>query len=498
MKATLLLVFLFLTSTKSFCQKAFSSVSYPKIVLIFDSLPQYHNVIYPLPDLTVNDSHKQVTIFDNFYEYGYNPLPLVKDTLTYLPKNQFIILSFRYDLTASTIDYLINSGDTLTISFFNGLPYAKSRSLYSTSFLNYEVQRRGLTENNINNNAYDIYYHPFLVAKDLNDLINNVKKIKDDWYERAHRYIINELSHLEKYRATNEVFTPPLLFLQDKFTYQLAKLEFEKHKLPVDSLTGFLARNKNDTLNFPYSYFLVFLEAISDSVNVMQSKILYSANKNQIDYRDVYERTSKWSAINDFYKKLLLFKYLKQIGDVFSTSDLQKYLAKFKKFSNDTLLVNQIKREYLIVEDLVSKGSDSLVLINEKSQSLTFRSLLEMNKGKVIYIDFWASWCIPCRREMKMAKQLRNDFENQDIAFVYISLDKSRSDWMEAVNVDGINTLEHNYILKKSSSSFLQSIKLESIPRYLLFDKQGTLVHKNAPEPSSNEVVELLKKYLGK
>ncbi|MBU2375578.1 MAG: TlpA family protein disulfide reductase, partial [Bacteroidetes bacterium] len=71
------------------------------------------------------------------------------------------------------------------------------------------------------------------------------------------------------------------------------------------------------------------------------------------------------------------------------------------------------------------------VLINQKNKRITFDSLIKQNKGKVLYIDFWASWCVPCIQQIPSSLALQKDFQNLPIQFYYISLDKSSSSYKE-------------------------------------------------------------------
>lgn len=471
----------------------------PATILIFDNIPPYIRSTFPLPQLEHKDKRFQVTIFDNFYTHAFNPKPSISDTVVFHQNNEHIVLTFLYSMTSEPLNYVIEKGDTITFSFKNDIPYVKNRAVSKNDYLNYDYDRLLANKNTQQHTSYEIYKNPELIAKDIYDLVNNSRAIERSYYDHAKQFLNNELSGLNNFIKLKDEAPHVYNFFQDKLTYQIALLDFEQHKLHADSLNAILSLNKQRPVNSSYSYFLPFLERVADSVIVKKAKFLKYENGSEIDYRDVYDRTNGWSAINDFYKKQLLYKYLTKIGEVFSESDLKLYLSKFTSFSNDTLLVKNIKNEFLISNDTGSLSKDSLLMVDAKNIKLSLQTLLNLNKGKVVYIDFWASWCVPCRREMKNAQKLRAAFKGKDVVFVYFSIDKSKKAWGEACNEERLNEVQYSYLLTNAASSvFLKSINFGPIPRYLLYDKHGKLIHKNAPSPGSDEVYRLLTEYLAK
>ncbi|WP_396152773.1 TlpA family protein disulfide reductase [Flavobacterium sp.] len=133
---------------------------------------------------------------------------------------------------------------------------------------------------------------------------------------------------------------------------------------------------------------------------------------------------------------------------------------------------------------------------NQLDKSL--EQIVEENKGKVIYVDYWASWCKPCRKEMKHLPQIRSDYKNKGVVFVYLSLDLEFSKWKKASIKEGIDNEKFNLMtfkMEKTKKYDLSNIK--SIPHYLIFDKKGNLVNNNAPRPTEKEkLYSELDKYL--
>ena len=115
-------------------------------------------------------------------------------------------------------------------------------------------------------------------------------------------------------------------------------------------------------------------------------------------------------------------------------------------------------------------------------------------KGKVIYVDFWASWCGPCRQQFPFSKQMHdglNDKEKKKVVFLYISIDEDLDAWKNAVQQLKLDNGENGHSIPAA-----QKYQVNSIPRYMIIDKNGNIVNPNAPRPSDPSALELLKKLM--
>lgn len=451
----------------------------------------------PFPQLTLKDDRSQITIYDNFYQYNFDPKPSVSDTIHLSPQNDHIVVRFLFEMSQEPFDYLIYKGDTVTFSYLNGIPYAKNENSVREKTLNYEYERLMTSKQQFQHTPYSIYKRPRLIAKDIYELLNNADNLKKEYYAPARSFLNDELSFLSGMRDIKEKYPEIFGFYKEKLTYQIAELDFEQNKLNPDSLNKILALNEPIPTNKSYSYFFSFLDKVSENTIVKQAKVISSDNGIVIDYRDVYDRIDSWTQINDFYRKYLLYKYLQKIGDHFSSLDLNTYISKFSSSIGDSSLVKKIQEEFPAAYTSTSLAEDSLYMFDYNNSMKSMQEFLRSCEGNVVYIDFWASWCLPCRKEMKYAEALREKFKNENVVFAYFSTDKNKVRWVDAFMADKLGSVEHNYVLMNvESSTFLKSIDFSSIPRYLLFDKFGNLAHKNAPGPSSDEIQHLITFYL--
>ena len=123
---------------------------------------------------------------------------------------------------------------------------------------------------------------------------------------------------------------------------------------------------------------------------------------------------------------------------------------------------------------------------------------LDKYKGKVIYLDLWASWCGPCRQQFPYSKSLKKKFtrkQQKKISFIYISIDTNHSKWkqsIDALDIDG----DHFISPASHTNSAGKYFQAASIPRYIIIDKKGIVIDNNAKRPSDNSVFDDLKKLI--
>lgn len=98
-------------------------------------------------------------------------------------------------------------------------------------------------------------------------------------------------------------------------------------------------------------------------------------------------------------------------------------------------------------------------------------------RGKVTMIDFWASWCKPCRMENPNVVKVYNKYKSKGFEIFGVSLDKDGNKWVEAIAQDGL-TWKHGSELKFWQSSFVPAYNLDGIPMTYLLDENGVIIAK--------------------
>lgn len=100
-------------------------------------------------------------------------------------------------------------------------------------------------------------------------------------------------------------------------------------------------------------------------------------------------------------------------------------------------------------------------------------------RGKYVYIDLWASWCVPCIKEIPHLKKLEEELQNKDVVFLSVSIDRSEEAWKKKVSE---LQLKGNLLIDREGR-LANAMTVKGIPFFLIYDRQGRLLRYNAYRP---------------
>jgi thiol-disulfide isomerase/thioredoxin len=177
--------------------------------------------------------------------------------------------------------------------------------------------------------------------------------------------------------------------------------------------------------------------------------------------------------------------------------NLEKDYNALMEIAADQKYKDEITAKYKKYKNLVP-GTVSPVFENYENFKGGTTSLADL-KGKYVYIDVWATWCAPCKREIPFLQKIEEKYHGKNIAFVSLSIDKADAHeaWKTMVTEKEMSGIQL-FAPSDWSSKFVQDYGIEGIPTFIMIDPEGKIVSASAPRPSSPKLTMLIDSLLAK
>ncbi|MFT5640928.1 MAG: thiol-disulfide isomerase/thioredoxin [Cyclobacteriaceae bacterium] len=314
---------------------------------------------------------------------------------------------------------------------------------------------------------------------------------------------LDSISNL-KLKATKDYNIEDKIFLQDlrnsrqweilsnKMWYQarhkrLLKLDtFEVSKGYYDFVRKY---SINDSTQLRYSKYISYVNSVvSTETNKTFSNL---ENKEAETYYGTKIGTINQLISDPKIKEIFLFQIIRIAFNDFSDEDRIKIIQDWKSLNPPMANVQQYN-------DILTKWKSTqpgqpapnFKYVTNKRDSLTLSDFA----GKLVYIDVWATWCGPCIEEQPAMKKLQENFKDEDILFLSISIDKSPEPWIKMIEKKSLGGI-HLYAPGASKATIMQDYGINGIPRFILIDKEGKIIDADASRPSGN-IAETIEKHL--
>lgn len=157
-----------------------------------------------------------------------------------------------------------------------------------------------------------------------------------------------------------------------------------------------------------------------------------------------------------------------------------------------TLKYKKALQELVAYASMYGKGDKVIdfVVRDTAGNNIPLSSL----KGKIIYLDFWATWCVPCMEEMPYFEKLKEKYkDNSGIAIVSVSIDDNINAWIK--NLDQRKAEGYQWQINREK---IKDYRINEVPRAIIIDKNFTIAEMRAPMPSDESLPSLLNKLLKK
>lgn len=157
--------------------------------------------------------------------------------------------------------------------------------------------------------------------------------------------------------------------------------------------------------------------------------------------------------------------------------------------SNVDLMLEQTKAKVeLEMKTAIGAEAPEIVSTSPDGREVKLSSL----RGKIVLVDFWASWCGPCRRENPTVIGAWQKYKDKGFEVFGVSLDSNKDRWLQAIEKDGLIWENHVSELKKWDTDAAKDYGVSSIPANFLLDKDGNILAKNLRGPKLLQTLEAI------
>ena len=252
------------------------------------------------------------------------------------------------------------------------------------------------------------------------------------------------------------------------------------YKQPVDPLVYF---NDPMLLLFPYG--------VSNVIRYLEVAAGMPVHRNRKTLDEIGQQITLLKA--KVTQKVLVDEVIERMLDSYVTSyrmggnfeeDLKDYLATTNQI-NDLATRGLARKKF----ENLRYTMEGAPLPGFKYEDVSGATVgLEQFKGKYLFIDLWASWCVPCIKMTPYVQQLEKHYEGKNINFVAISIDANKQSWLSKVKE--LNLHGHQYL--DQGSAFAKALNVSGIPHYLIYDPEGKLVVYKTDMPNDPKLKTLI------
>lgn len=450
------------------------------------------------------DSNKEITLHVNRIGFRQDRIPVKVDNLgnfivtfeSYIPtdawlmyKTNFLVLVHpgdsvfvqfdgKYNNRSQILESIYFSGDAAQTNQYA----AKLQQMYYSNEIYYDWDKKNKVVEEYDTDQYLQYldtlqqkgkdlFHEFVVKNQPNDESKKWAQIfieseyynKLCWYARDHREA-NKMGWENSWDVPKGFYDPILNLLPiEPSMFMCANI---LHQYP-DRFSSYVFDKLRDRTTdnqwavLPGGGYVGQTEII-DSVKIFSTiEFIPDPLMRQISLTYIFDRDFEKQSISVYERFRDIAE--KHIKEPFLKEPLhQKYLQTKSRIENPQIYTETVLKE---VSDLSVKQ-----IVDD---------ILQQNREKVIYIDFWGTWCGPCLSEFPNSKVIEHELKDNDVAFVYICLESEEKQWK--ATLDKFQLGGQQYLLSNKQSTEMRDIfEISGIPFYMLIDKDGVIKEKGS------------------
>ena len=212
-------------------------------------------------------------------------------------------------------------------------------------------------------------------------------------------------------------------------------------------------------------------------------------NEYKLAFIDSHSEAPMLAFLLDHLNPATELEYIKKIGKSAQKSLHGTHYNDLVQQVVESRIQSQVPQAAVPGQIAVGQMAPEIAFPNPNGETIKLSSL----KGKLVLLDFWASWCKPCRMENPNVVRMYNKYKDKGFEVFSFSLDKDLSRWKNAIKQDGLIWPNHASDLKGWNTATIPMYGFKGIPFTVLIDKDGRIIETNLRGPAlENKLISLL------
>jgi thiol-disulfide isomerase/thioredoxin len=415
--------------------------------------------------------HSIKIYFTDYFDNTSAPISLADNDIIKLRINRPIYIR---EATDQQNQILIYPNEQVRVRYFDGKFHFEANNILRNAELNIFPALLDSLKTYSFNSLKMNWQDSNLIAKNFRTINQKYAEIVSflEYYTTKHELADSFLNSTQKFFLYSSLLAKIPLY-SNSFTFNkygtLQKVEIENSSL-------FL--NKDSLLymetyrSFVLSYIMLKAEVSYLSPKTDFAKLMYLSQKYLTG--DTYDY-----AIFYFAKKMIIFNL--------ATNEIMLLITSLNNYRFKEYLESNLRAKSNTIQ------FDQDIILNQNNEKYVLDDLIKSFNGKFIYLDFWASWCSPCLKEIPEGINMAAN--NKELKYILISLDDDFSKWKTAQKQLGIATEQSYFLTGNFNSAIAKKLGIISIPRYVLIGKDGNIISLDAPRPSDIQLTSQKEKH---